>query len=341
MITNFIFEGAFDSYRKSDPNAPMKMAKNALKNSARSAMLFKIKPRIDRLVTVSLDEFYEVYAKDKPVFDLTIEDKGHIKSYPCGWDAQKGLLPVYRLVNEGNTLILVFLCNTRESIIISNYVSWFGWIRSLRRTLKKALIDNPVLEDGDYDFFPYTDIDVKIELNPEKMDANGEFPISFFSFPHASGIEDVENLFSHFYGGEPRFVIDRWVFFSSFHHDNDYQSLAKYKHVFHVTGSVSIDIQYNNRVTFEDFSFLNGIVDRGVELYFQFSLVRYNDDPQSIENLNSILRSEYDRFESYDELKAVIKDIESKTYWRRGDNRKEIIISKLWGEKECKLSIEN
>lgn len=341
MITRFLFEGVFGSYNKGGKDSALRTAKSDMRNVAKSAMLDKVKSRVDRVVIASLDESYEVYSKDKCPFDLTTLKNGKITKFPAGWEAEKGLLPVYRLVNEGDKLILVFLCNTREQFIFSNYIAWFGWIRSLKRDLKKALIDNPDFVEGDYDHFPYTNIDVKIELNTACMNENGEYPISFFSFTHTNSIEDVKDVFAHFYGTLPRFYVDELVFFSAFHREGDYQALANYRNVFHVHGSVSIDIQYNNSVTFDSFSFLDGMLDKGVPIYFQISLVRYEDE-KSFDNLGKLFRKEYDgRFTNFEEFKALVKQVDgARGFYASRGLIKEMIITKHYGQNDCKLSIE-
>ena len=307
MIINYLHEsGPFGSYKSRSQESIRKAAEKDLEHIAKNALLDKLHTEIEILIKEYLDNKNKIYPGD--IIGLSIVGKRYNEKviYSYGNDPEN-TRPVFRLVLEKNTIVVIISCKPLSSfsnnkIVINGYAEGFIWIDFLKEFLNSN-IDRIITETGVP--FKYNGFDVKLELDPDVLDNDGRVNVRFMSIIHTNNIDKIQKIVDKFYKQNIRIKTDTLVFNDAMSSNEMYQQYIKrFPNLVKSTGSISFDMDAMKTFDLENLHITSVLADpqSDVEVYYDLRL-DYKVSKTSIEGIKNFIHNEYNM--TLDEFKEI------------------------------------
>lgn len=305
MIINYLHEsGPFGSYKNRSQESIRKDAVKDLEHVAKTALLDKLHTEIGILIKEYLDDSYRIYTNtDIPGLSLVGKIGDNKVTYEYGKNL-KNNMPVFRLVLEKSTIVVIMCCkpSIKNQIIISRYTSWFNWIEFLKDHLNSN-IDRITTETGVS--FKYDGFDVKLEIDPDILDNDGRLNVNFMSIVHTNSIDKIQKIVDKFYKQNIRIKTDTLVFNDAMSSNEMYQEYIKrFPNLVKSTGSISFDMEAMKTFDLENLHITSVLADpqSDVEVYYDLRF-DYKVSKTSIEGIKKFIHNEYNM--TLDEFKEI------------------------------------
>lgn len=308
MIINYLHEsGPFGSYKSRSQESIRKAAEKDLEHIAKTALLDKLHTEIGILLKEYIDNKNKIYPGD--IIGLSIVGKnGYNKKviYSYGNDLEN-TKPVFRLVLEKNTIVVIISCMPLSSfnnnkIVINGYGAGLIWIDFLKEFLNSN-IDRITTETGVS--FKYDGFDVKLELDPDILDNDGRVNVRFMSIIHTNNIDKIQKIVDKFYKQNIRIKTDTLVFNDAMSSNEMYQQYIKrFPNLVKSTGFISFDMEAMKTFDLENLHITSVLADpqSDVEVYYDLRF-DYKVSKTSIEGIKNFIHNEYNM--TLDEFKEI------------------------------------
>ena len=307
MIINYLHEsGPFGSYKSRSQESIRKAAEKDLEHIAKNALLDKLHTEIEILIKEYLDNKNKIYSGD--IIGLSIVGKRYNEKviYSYGNDPEN-TRPVFRLVLEKNTIVVIISCKPLSSfsnnkIVINGYAEGLIWIDFLKEFLNSN-IDRITAETGV--LFKYGGFDVKLELDPDFLDNDGRVNVRYMSIIHTNNIDKIQKIVDKFYKQNIRIKTDTLVFNDAMSSNEMYQQYIKrFPNLVKSTGSISFDMDAMKTFDLENLHITSVLADpqSDVEVYYDLRL-DYKVSKTSIEGIKNFIHNEYNM--TLDEFKEI------------------------------------
>ena len=307
MIINYLHEsGPFGSYKSRSQESIRKAAEKDLEHIAKNALLDKLHTEIEILIKEYLDNKNKIYSGD--IIGLSIVGKRYNEKviYSYGNDPEN-TRPVFRLVLEKNTIVVIISCKPLSSfsnnkIVINGYAEGLIWIDFLKEFLNSN-IDRITAETGVR--FKYDGFDVKLELDPDFLDNDGRVNVRYMSIIHTNNIDKIQKIVDKFYKQNIRIKTDTLVFNDAMSSNEMYQQYIKrFPNLVKSTGSISFDMDAMKTFDLENLHITSVLADpqSDVEVYYDLRL-DYKVSKTSIEGIKNFIHNEYNM--TLDEFKEI------------------------------------
>ena len=307
MIINYLHEsGPFGSYKSRSQESIRKAAEKDLEHIAKTALLDKLHTEIEILIKEYLDNKNKIYPGD--IIGLSIVGKRYNEKviYSYGNDPEN-TRPVFRLVLEKNTIVVIISCKPLSSfsnnkIVINGYAEGLIWIDFLKEFLNSN-IDRITAETGVR--FKYDGFDVKLEIDPDFLDNDGRVNVRYMSIIHTNNIDKIQKIVDKFYKQNIRIKTDTLVFNDAMSSNEMYQQYIKrFPNLVKSTGSISFDMDAMKTFDLENLHITSVLADpqSDVEVYYDLRL-DYKVSKTSIEGIKNFIHNEYNM--TLDEFKEI------------------------------------
>ena len=307
MIINYLHEsGPFGSYKSRSQESIRKAAEKDLEHIAKNALLDKLHTEIEILIKEYLDNKNKIYPGD--IIGLSIVGKRYNEKviYSYGNDPEN-TRPVFRLVLEKNTIVVIISCKPLSSfsnnkIVINGYAEGLIWIDFLKEFLNSN-IDRITAETGVR--FKYDGFDVKLEIDPDFLDNDGRVNVRYMSIIHTNNIDKIQKIVDKFYKQNIRIKTDTLVFNDAMSSNEMYQQYIKrFPNLVKSTGSISFDMDAMKTFDLENLHITSVLADpqSDVEVYYDLRL-DYKVSKTSIEGIKNFIHNEYNM--TLDEFKEI------------------------------------
>lgn len=307
MIINYLHEsGPFGSYKSRSQESIRKAAEKDLEHIAKNALLDKLHTEIEILIKEYLDNKNKIYPGD--IIGLSIVGKRYNEKviYSYGNDPEN-TRPVFRLVLEKNTIVVIISCKPLSSfsnnkIVINGYAEGLIWIDFLKEFLNSN-IDRITAETGVS--FKYDGFDVKLEIDPDFLDNDGRVNVRYMSIIHTNNIDKIQKIVDKFYKQNIRIKTDTLVFNDAMSSNEMYQQYIKrFPNLVKSTGSISFDMDAMKTFDLENLHITSVLADpqSDVEVYYDLRL-DYKVSKTSIEGIKNFIHNEYNM--TLDEFKEI------------------------------------
>ena len=307
MIINYLHEsGPFGSYKSRSQESIRKAAEKDLEHIAKTALLDKLHTEIEILIKEYLDNKNKIYPGD--IIGLSIVGKRYNEKviYSYGNDPEN-TRPVFRLVLEKNTIVVIISCKPLSSfsnnkIVINGYAEGLIWIDFLKEFLNSN-IDRITAETGVR--FKYDGFDVKLEIDPDFLDNDGRVNVRYMSIIHTNSIDKIQKIVDKFYKQNIRIKTDTLVFNDAMSSNEMYQQYIKrFPNLVKSTGSISFDMDAMKTFDLENLHITSVLADpqSDVEVYYDLRL-DYKVSKTSIEGIKNFIHNEYNM--TLDEFKEI------------------------------------
>lgn len=325
MIINYLHEsGPFGSYKSRSQESIKKAAVKDLEHVAKTALLDKLHMEIGILIKEYIDNKNKIYPGD--IIGLSIVGKnGYNKKaiYSYGNDLEN-TRPVFRLVLENNTIVVIISCMPLSSfnnnkIGINGYAAGLVWIDFLKEFLNSN-IERITTETGVS--FKYDGFDVKLEIDPDFLDNDGRVNVRFMSIVHTNSIDKIQKIVDKFYKQNIRIKTDTLVFNDAMSSNEMYQEYIKrFPNLVKSTGSISFDMEAMKTFDLENLHITSVLADpqSTVEVYYDLRF-DYKVSKTSIEGIKKFIHNEYNM--TLDEFKEIAyknKDFYDRYYFSPED----------------------
>lgn len=307
MIINYLHEsGPFGSYKSRSQESIRKAAEKDLEHIAKTALLDKLHTEIGILIKEYFDNKNKIYPGE--IIGLSIVGKRYNEKviYSYGNDPEN-TRPVFRLVLEKNTIVVIISCKPLSSfsnnkIVINGYAEGLIWIDFLKEFLNSN-IDRITTETGVP--FKYDGFDVKLEIDPDFLDNDGRVNVRFMSIIHTNSIDKIQKIVDKFYKQNIRIKTDSLVFNDSMSSNEMYQQYIKrFPNLVKSTGSISFDMEAMKTFDLENLHITSVLADpqSNVEVYYDLRF-DYKVSKTSIEGIKKFIHNEYNM--TLDEFKEI------------------------------------
>lgn len=307
MIINYLHEsGPFGSYKSRSQESIRKAAEKDLEHIAKTALLDKLHTEIGILIKEYLDNKNKIYPGE--IIGLSIVGKRYNEKviYSYGNDPEN-TRPVFRLVLEKNTIVVIISCKPLSSfsnnkIVINGYAEGLIWIDFLKEFLNSN-IDRITAETGVR--FKYDGFDVKLEIDPDFLDNDGRVNVRYMSIIHTNNIDKIQKIVDKFYKQNIRIKTDSLVFNDSMSSNEMYQQYIKrFPNLVKSTGSISFDMEAMKTFDLENLHITSVLADpqSNVEVYYDLRF-DYKLSKTSIEGIKKFIHNEYNM--TLDEFKEI------------------------------------
>ena len=324
MIINYLHEsGPFGSYKSRSQESIRKAAEKDLEHIAKTALLDKLHTEIGILIKEYLDNKNKIYPGD--IIGLSIVGKRYNEKviYSYGNDPEN-TRPVFRLVLEKNTIVVIISCKPLSSfsnnkIVINGYAEGLIWIDFLKEFLNSN-IDRITTETGVP--FKYDGFDVKLEIDPDILDNDGRLNVNFMSIIHTNSIDKIQKIVDKFYKQNIRIKTDTLVFNDAMSSNEMYQEYIKrFPNLVKSTGSISFDMEAMKTFDLENLHITSVLADpqSTVEVFYDLRF-DYKVSKTSIEGIKKFIHNEYNM--TLDEFKEIAyknKDFYDRYYFSPED----------------------
>lgn len=330
MKINYLFEGGpFSSYKnKRSPESDKKAVAKELAHVAKSALLDRLHMKIEMLINEYLDKNYEKYMLDNNSGLVLVGKNGNKKgAYKDDWNGIKDAMPVFRLVLENNTIVVIMSCMplNKEKLIVESYMRWFGWIKYLKNFLNSNI--DRITETGL--LFNYDGFDVKVEMDQDILDIEGRAHVNCMSFIRIYSIDAIQNFVNYFYNQDVRIKTQNLTFYCSMTSNEMYQQfIERFPYLVRSTGSISFDMDVMENFDLENLRIISVLADpqSDVEIYYQLRLDD-NVSAISLQGIENFINNEYNMtLEKFKEIAYQNKGY-SDWYLRSPKDVKRIIVS--------------
>lgn len=327
MIINYLHEsGPFGSYKSRSQESIKKAAVKDLEHIAKTALLDKLHTEIGILIKEYLDNKNKIYPGE--IIGLSIVGKRYNEKviYSYGNDPEN-TRPVFRLVLEKNTIVVIISCKPLSSfsnnkIVINGYAEGLIWIDFLKEFLNSN-IDRITTETGVP--FKYDGFDVKLEIDPDILDNDGRLNVNFMSIIHTNSIDKIQKIVDKFYKQNIRIKTDRLVFNDAMSSNEMYQQYIKrFPNLVKSTGSISFDMEAMKTFDLENLHITSVLADpqSNVKVYYD---LRFDCklSKTSIEGIKNFIHNEYNMtLDKFKEIAYKNKGIYDRYYFSPEDVRK-------------------
>ena len=307
MIINYLHEsGPFGSYKSRSQESIRKAAAKELEHAAKTALLDKLHTEIGILIKEYLDNKNKIYPGE--IIGLSIVGKRYNNKviYSYGNDPEN-TIPVFRLVLEKNTIVVIISCRPLSSfsnnkIVINGYAAGLNWIDFLKEFLNSN-IDRITTETGIP--FKYDGFDVKLELDPDVLDNDGRVNVRFMSIIHTNSIDKIQKIVDKFYKQNIRIKTDSLVFNDAMSSNEMYQQYIKrFPNLVKSTGFISFDMEAMKTFDLENLHITSVLADpqSNVKVYYDLRF-DYKVSKTSIEGIKKFIHNEYNM--TLDEFKEI------------------------------------
>lgn len=308
MIINYLHEsGPFGSYKSRSQESIRKAAEKDLEHIAKTALLDKLHTEIGILIKEYIDNKNKIYPGD--IIGLSIVGKnGYNKKAIYGYGNDlKNTRPVFRLVLENNTIVVIISCMPLSSfnnnkIGINGYAAGLVWIDFLKEFLNSN-IERITTETGVS--FKYDGFDVKLEIDPDFLDNDGRVNVRFMSIVHTNSIDKIQKIVDKFYKQNIRIKTDKLVFNDAMSSNEMYQEYIKrFPNLVKSTGSISFDMEAMKTFDLENLHITSVLADpqSTVEVYYDLKF-DYKVSKTSLEGIENFIHNEYNM--TLDEFKKI------------------------------------
>ena len=307
MIINYLHEsGPFGSYKSRSQESIRKAAEKDLEHIAKTALLDKLHTEIEILIKEYLDNKNKIYPGE--IIGLSIVGKRYNEKviYSYGNDPEN-TRPVFRLVLEKNTIVVIISCKPLSSfsnnkIVINGYAEGLIWIDFLKEFLNSN-IDRITTETGVP--FKYDGFDVKLEIDPDFLDNDGRVNVRYMSIIHTNNIDKIQKIVDKFYKQNIRIKTDTLVFNDAMSSNEMYQQYIKrFPNLVKSTGSISFDMEAMKTFDLENLHITSvlAVPQSNVEVYYDLRF-DYKVSKTSIEGIKKFIHNEYNM--TLDEFKEI------------------------------------
>ena len=307
MIINYLHEsGPFGSYKSRSQESIRKAAEKDLEHIAKTALLDKLHTEIGILIKEYLDNKNKIYPGE--IIGLSIVGKRYNEKviYSYGNDPEN-TRPVFRLVLEKNTIVVIISCKPLSSfsnnkIVINGYAEGLIWIDFLKEFLNSN-IDRITTETGVR--FKYDGFDVKLEIDPDFLDNDGRVNVRYMSIIHTNNIDKIQKIVDKFYKQNIRIKTDTLVFNDAMSSNEMYQQYIKrFPNLVKSTGSISFDMDAMKTFDLENLHITSVLADpqSTVEVYYDLKF-DYKVSKTSIEGIKKFIHNEYNM--TLDQFKEI------------------------------------
>lgn len=324
MIINYLHEsGPFGSYKSRSQESIRKAAEKDLEHIAKTALLDKLHTEIGILIKEYLDNKNKIYPGD--IIGLSIVGKRYNEKviYSYGNDPEN-TRPVFRLVLEKNTIVVIISCKPLSSfsnnkIVINGYAEGLIWIDFLKEFLNSN-IGRITTETGVP--FNYDGFDVKLEIDPDILDNDGRLNVNFMSIIHTNSIDKIQKFVDNFYKQNIRIKTDRLVFNDAMSSNEMYQQYIKrFPNLVKSTGSISFDMEAMKTFDLENLHITSVLADpqSNVKVYYDLRF-DYKVSKTSIEGIKKFIHNEYNMtLDKFKEIAYKNKGIYDRYYFSPED----------------------
>ena len=308
MIINYLHEsGPFGSYKSRSQESIRKAAEKDLEHIAKTALLDKLHTEIGILIKEYLDDNYRInYNNSDGLFIVGKNEYNKNVIYSYNSDI-KNVKPIFRLVLEKNTIVVIISCKPLSSfsnnkIVINGYAEGLVWIEFLKDHLNSN-IDRITTETGVS--FKYDGFDVKLEMDPDILDDSGRVNVGFMSIIHTNSIDKIQKFVDNFYKQNIRIKTDTLVFNDAMSSNEMYQQYIKrFPNLVKSTGSISFDMDAMKTFDLENLHITSVLADpqSNVEVYYDLRF-DYKVSKTSLEGIENFIHNEYNM--TLDEFKEI------------------------------------
>lgn len=324
MIINYLHEsGPFGSYKSRSQESIKKAAVKDLEHVAKTALLDKLHMEIGILIKEYLDDNYRIhYNNGDSLFIVGKNEYNKNVIYSYNSDI-KNVKPIFRLVLEKNTIVIIMSCRPlfgfiNNKIVINGYMENFAWIEYLKEFLNSNI--GKIVGTGES--FNYDGFDVKLEIDPDSLDNDGRLNVNFMSIIHTNSIDKIQKIVDKFYKQNIRIKTDTLVFNDAMSSNEMYQQYIKrFPNLVKSTGSISFDMEAMKTFDLENLHITSVLADpqSNVEVYYDLRF-DYKVSKTSIEGIKKFIHNEYNM--TLDEFKEIAyknKDFYDRYYFSPED----------------------
>ena len=279
MIINYLHEsGPFGSYKSRSQESIKKAAVKDLEHIAKTALLDNLSTKIGDLLKEHLDKKENLYIRYN-MNGLTIVGKnGNKKSiYGCwnaingSWNNAEDATPIFRLVLEKNTIVVIMSCIPYKNYQISlgHTDFFFSWIKSLKKFLNSNI--NRITETELP--FSYDGFDVKIEIDPDILDNNGRVNVNSMIISQVDNINEIQNFVNYFYNQNIRIKVCNLAIFESMSSNEMHQQYIKrFPDLIRTTGVISLDMNTMDVFDLENLNIISVLADPHSDVEIKYKL---------------------------------------------------------------------
>ena len=295
MKIDYLFEaGVFGSYKKERSTADrIKTVSKDLAHVAKSALLDRLYMKVEVLINEYLDENYEIYLKNDNSGLTLVGKNGNKKCVYGGWNGMQDAMPVFRLALENNTVVVILSCMpfNNEKIVVQSYMSWFGWMRYLKKYLNSNI--ERITETGIS--FNYDGFDVKVEMDKDILDNEGRVKVNFMSIVHTHSIDGIQEFVDHFYNQDIRVKTERLVFHCSLSSNEMYQQyIERFPYLVRSTGSIAFDMHAMREFDLENLRITSVLADPHSDTTIYYDLRLDNKVSEtSLQGIDNFIQNEH------------------------------------------------
>lgn len=332
MKIDYLFEaGVFGSYKKqrSTEDAIKTVAKDlthVAKSALQAALLDKLYIKIEAVISEYLNKNYELYLSGDNSGLALVGKNGNRKGVYGGWYEIRDAKPVFRLVIENNTIVVIMACRPSDTkIIIQEYMIGLGWIKELKKFLNSNI--ERMTETGvsfDFDGF-----DVKIEIDQDILDKDGRVKVDFMGIVSIHSIDGIQKFVDIFYNQDIRIKTDTIVFYSSMTSNKMYQEYIKcFPDLIRATSSISFDMSAMKEFDLENLSIISVLAYPHSDVEIVYSLDLDNKvSKTSLQGIEKFIHNEYNM--TLEKFKEIAYQNKGPYDWylRRPEDVKKINVS--------------